>query len=288
MKKIIVSLLMLLFLFSCSESEQIDYTNLSVGFVRDKMDVGENSKILEIPVTLSGCNNGVQVQVVVDVTSVDKTAVSGTDFELLDKQIAFNTCGNAIIRVKIINNEEVSDVTKDFSLVLKVATPSVQTKMSTVEVSIINDDVKKLVLEGHYTLTAQNFVSDEKVTSSVGGVEIVKDVATPGHYLLKNMVFVNGANVFPMTSVGDLYFEVDNAGLISMPVKQDIGDYGKGEGFTIGLNSEGYTSDAPISIIVSGNKLIFNSPGIGGITVDDANKLILYYAFKNVVLDKIN
>lgn len=288
MKQIVYGLSILLLLWGCSQSDEIDYSALNVDFVRNKVDVGENSGILEIPVALSGCKNDLPLTVSVQFTSTDHSAVAGVDYELMDKQLVFNTSGTSMIRVRMIDNKEITDIPKDFTVHLKVETAGVQTNLPDVQVYIISEDVEGFVLTGNYTLTAQEFANGTNLTTEIGGVKIVQDAVMPERYYMQNLILVNGDRVLPLTRKDELYFTMDERGDLWMPVEQNIGDYGKGEGFTATLASDAEISLNPIKIEISGNKLIFNAGGWGGITIDAADKLHVYYALKNIVLEKIN
>lgn len=292
MKYIIYNLWILMFLFACSESEQVEYSKLSVGFQKSKIDVGENTGILEIPVVLSGCNMDMPLQVSVQVSATDGDAVAGVDYELMDTRLAFEVCGQTTLKVKIIDNEEVTNDIKTFTISLKADNPEVKSEISSIKVYIISDDVEKVTMAGHYTLTAQDFVEGTKLSSTPGGVEIVQDLDDSNKYYMKNMVLVNGDKVLPLTLAGDLYFVVGNDGSMSMPTQQKIGDYGAGEGFTIGLTSEGYTTADPIKIEKSGNRLLFKVDGFAGLFIDEnagpTDYPTIYYALKNIILEKVN
>ncbi|MBD3592461.1 Calx-beta domain-containing protein [Bacteroides sp. GM023] len=292
MKYIIYNLWILIFLFACSESEQVEYSKLSVGFQKNKIDVGENTGILEIPVVLSGCNMDMPLQVSVQVSATDGDAVAGVDYELMDTRLAFEVCGQTTLKVKIIDNEEVTNDIKTFTISLKADNPEVKSEISSIKVYIISDDVEKITMAGHYTLTAQDFVEGTKLSSTPGGVEIVQDLDDSNKYYMKNMVLVAGDNVLPLTLAGDLYFVVGNDGSMSMPTQQKIGDYGAGEGFTIGLTSEGYTTADPIKIEKSGNRLLFKVDGFAGLFIDEnagpTDYPTIYYALKNIILEKVN
>ncbi|WP_291596475.1 Calx-beta domain-containing protein [Bacteroides sp.] len=292
MKYIIYNLWILIFLFACSESEQVEYSKLSVGFQKSKIDVGENTGILEIPVVLSGCNMDMPLQVSVQVSATDGDAVAGVDYELMDTRLAFEVCGQTTLKVKIIDNEEVTNDIKTFTISLKADNPEVKSEISSIKVYIISDDVEKVTMAGHYTLTAQDFVEGTKLSSTPGGVEIVQDLDDSNKYYMKNMVLVNGDKVLPLTLAGDLYFVVGNDGSMSMPTQQKIGDYGAGEGFTIGLTSEGYTTADPIKIEKSGNRLLFKVDGFAGLFIDEnagpTDYPTIYYALKNIILEKVN
>ena len=288
MKYIIYNLWILMFLFACSESEQVEYSKLSVGFQKSKIDVGENTGILEIPVVLSGANMDMPLQVSVQVSATDGDAVAGVDYELIDTQLAFEVCGQTTLKVRIMDNEEITDVIKTFTVNLKAETPEVKSGISSIKVYIISDDVEKVTMAGHYTLTAQSFLDDTQFSSTPGGVEIVQDLDDSNRYYMKNMVLVAGDNVLPLTLADDLYFIVGNDGSMSMPSQQKIGDYGAGEGFAIGLTSEGYTVTDPIKIEKSGNRLLFKVDGFAGLFIDDNDELTVYYALKNIILEKVN
>lgn len=277
-----------MFLFACSESEQVEYSRLSVDFQKSKMDVGENTGILEIPVVLSGCSADMPLQVSVQVSATDGEAVAGVDYELIDSRLAFDVCGKTALKVKIIDNEEITDAVKTFTVSIKADNPEVNSGISNVQVYIISDDVEKVTMAGSYTLTAQDFIEGTQLSSVLGGVKIEQDLEDSNKYYLRNMVLVNGDKVLPLTMADDLYFTVDNGGNMSMPSQLNIGDYGVGEGFAIALTSEGYTVTDPIKIEKSGNRLLFRVDGFAGLFIDDNDELTVYYALKNIVLEKVN
>lgn len=289
MKYILYNLWILLFLFACSESEQVEYSKLSVDFQKSKIDVGENTGILDIPVVLSGCNVNMPLKVLVAVSATDGEAVAGVDYELIDTKLEFDICGKTMLRVKIIDNEEITDEIKTFTVSIKAESPEVNSTISSVKVYIISDDVKKVTMAGHYTLTALDFLSETPLSSEPGGVEVVQDPDNSNKYYLRNMVFVNGNNVLPLTLASDLYFVVDGNGGMSMPSQQHIGDYGYGEGIILGLTSEGYFTIDPIKIEKSGERLLFAVGGLAGVYLGETeDDQALYYALKNIVLEKVN
>lgn len=289
MKYILYNLWILLFLFACSESEQVEYSKLSVDFQKSKIDVGENTGILDIPIVLSGCNVNMPLKVLVAVSATDGEAVAGVDYELIDTKLEFDICGKTMLRVKIIDNEEITDEVKTFTVSIKAESPEVNSTISSVKVYIISDDVKKVTMAGHYTLTALDFLSETPLSSEPGGVEVVQDPDNSNKYYLRNMVFVNGNNVLPLTLAGDLYFVVDGNGGMSMPSQQHIGDYGYGEGIILGLTSEGYFTIDPIKIEKSGERLLFAVGGLAGVYLGETeDDQALYYALKNIVLEKVN
>ncbi len=288
MKQIIYSLWILLFLVGCSESDKVDYTTLTVDFQKSRIDVGENSGVLEIPVVLSGCRSDIPLNVSVQVTAEDHSGIAGVDYELLDSKLIFQGCGTATLRVRIIDNDQIEEGYKSFTIHLNPETAGVQTKIPVMKVDIISDDIQKFTIAGNYTFTAQNFIDDSRLSSTVGAVQIVADENSPGRYVMHNLVLTDGEKVLPLTRANSLYFTVDAAGKMMMPVEQGIGDYGKGDGFTIRLTDKGYTSVSPIEIQLSGNRLIFVTDGLAGIAIDDKDQLSVYYALKNIILEKVN
>lgn len=288
MKQIIYKLWILLFLFGCSESDRVDYASLRVDFSRSSVDVGENSGLLELPVVLSGVRNNLPLSVSVKIEAADGSAVAGTDYELLDKELIFERCGTLLLRIRMIDNKEVTEDKKDFTVTLKVETPEVQSVVSTVKVYIISDDMKPFELPGKYTLTAKDFKSGDLLKTEPGTVEIVQDAQNPQRYVLRNLILVKGQEVFPLSWADDLYIEVDESGNIQMPVMQKIGDYGKGEGFTISITPDGYAEQTPIRIRVSGGKkLVFMKDALAGVTLDKKKELFFYYVLKDIVLEKV-
>lgn len=285
MKKMIYHLWVLIFLFACSESEKIDYSLLSMDFSKNKIEVGENTKLLEIPVVLSGYRNNMPLSVRAEVQATDHTAKAGTDYELISKEITFDACGIGKLLVRILDNKEVTEETKDFTIDLKIQTESVQTSMGSVSVIIINDDVEEAGLAGFYTLSLETFLDATKFSSEIGGVEVVEDENIPGVYYMRKLALLNGNQVFPLTSADDLYFTVDDNGNISLPANQNIGDYGEGAGVICSLTQAGDPVFEPITIRQEGKKLILTAP-LAGVTYSENKELIPYYAFKNVVLEK--
>lgn len=285
MKKMIYHLWVLIFLFACSESEKLDYSSLSLDFSKNKIEVGENTKLLEIPVILSGCRNDIPLFVRAEVQATDRSAIAGVDYELISKEVTFDVCGTGKLLVRILDNKEITEGTQDFTIDLKIQTEGVQTSMGSVKVIIINDDVKEDGLSGFYTLTLQTFLDGTKFSSEVGGVEVVKDEDIPGMYYMRKLALINGDKAFPLTAGDDLYFTVDDNGNISLPANQNIGDYGEGNGVICSLTQEGNPVFEPMMIRQEGKKLIFTAP-LAGVTYSKEKELIPYYAFKNVVLEK--
>lgn len=282
-----IGLLLCLFV-SCSETDQVDYSQLSVSFLKTKIDVGESSGILDIPVILSGCEDKEPLSVKVACSATAQTALEGVDYELLTPTVTFSTCGTATVQIRLINNDVITEEIKTFSLRLTVETPEVQLRTPEAQIYIINDDAKKYAIPGHYTLTAENYTDGTKYSSAVGGVEIVQDVEFPERYYMRQMVLQNGENVLPLSQADDLYFTVDVNGKMSMPIKQNIGNYGKGNGSTVAITADGYTSNDPIGIQISyGRRLVFGPNALAGIYVNSANQLTIYYALKNIVLEKV-
>lgn len=285
MKKIIYHLWALIFLFACSESEKLDYSSLSMDFSKNKIEVGENTKLLEIPVILSGCKNDISLSVSADIQATDQTAVEGTDYELISKELKFDACGTGKILVRILDNKNVTEGTKDFTIYLKIKTNAVQTAIGSISVIIINDDINDSGLAGSYTLTLETFLDGTKFSSEAGGVEIVKDQNSDGLYHMRKLALINGDKAFPLSIANDLYFTVDENGIINMPANQNIGDYGEGNGVICSLSQEGNPVFEPIVIRQDGKKLIFTAP-LAGVTYSKDKELIPYYAFKNIVLEK--
>lgn len=287
MKRIIYHLWVVLFLFACNETAPLDYSQLSVNFQKSKVDVGENTDILEIPVVLSGYPDDQPLEVEVAINSTDGDAISGTDYDLIDNKLTFNSCGTALLKLKIIDNEEISRQMKTFTISLK-ANNNVQSKQPTVKVYIISEDVQKFVLAGQYTFTAENFIDGAKYSSAAGGVQIVQDQVDENKYYLRTFSLINGDQILPLTMSDDLYFTVDINGNMTMPMQQKIGDYGKGEGFIMNLKEDGDANIDPLKIERSGQKLHFTNGSLVGLSVGENNATSIYYALKNLVLEKTN
>lgn len=287
MKKIIYHIWILFFLFACSETEKIDYSLLSMDFSKSKIEVGENTKLLEIPVILSGYRDNMPLSVRAKIETTDHTAKVGTDYELISKEITFDACGTSKVVVRILDNKEMTEERKDFTIDLKIQTEGVQTTIGSIGVIIINDDVKDSGLAGSYTLSLETFLDGTKFSSEIGGIEIIEDQDIPGMYYMRKLALLNGDQVFPLSTANDLYFTIDEDGNISMPANQNIGDYGQGNGIICSLSKEGNPIFEPISIRQEDKKLIFSTP-LAGVVYSKDKELIPYYAFKNIVLEKVD
>lgn len=287
MKRIIYHLWVVLFLFACNETEPLDYSQLSVNFQKSKVDVGENTDVLEIPVVLSGYRDDQPLAVEVDITTTDGEAIAGTDYELIDRKLTFNSCGTSLLKVKIIDNEEITQQMKTFTINIK-ANNNVQSQQSAVKVYIISEDVQKFTLAGQYTFTAENFIDGTKYSSAAGGVQIVQDQVDENKYYLRTLNLINGAQILPLTMGDDLYFTVDANGNMTMPMQQKIGDYGKGEGFIMNLKDDGNANIDPLKIERSGQKLYFTNGSLVGLSVGENDATSIYYALKNLILEKTN
>lgn len=289
MKQIIYTLWILLFLSGCSDSEGVDYAALRVDFARSSVDVGENSGLLELPVVLSGARKDLPLSVSVNFETTDGSAVAGVDYELLDKKLTFDRCGTSLLRIRMIDNKEITEKKKEFTVVLKSETPEVQSVVSTAKVYIISDDMKPFELAGKYTFTAKDFKTGELYKTAPGAVEIVQDAEHPKRYRLHGMTLVNGDKMLPLSKTDPLYIEVDENGNIQMPVMQKIGKYDdKKEGFTICITPEGYAEETPIRIRVSGGKkLVFMKDALAGFTLGKNKKPVFYYVLRDIVLEKV-
>lgn len=290
MKKLIYHLWILLFLLGCEKAVNVDYSSLHVDFLRSSVDVGENTSLLELPVMLTGIRDDLPLQVTVTIEAIDGTAVMGTDYELLDKTLTFERCGQSLLRVKMLDNKDLSQEGKEFSLRLKVETPQVQSEVSTVQVNILSDDMPPFEFEGRYTLTAHDYKTGEAMTTEPGSVQIIQDPQHQNRYLLRDIILTKGDKVFPLSWADtDLYIEQTEQGILQMPVRQDIGDHGNGDAFTITITPDGYAEETPIRIRVSsGKRLVFVRDALGGVSMNAAGKPVFHYVLKDIVLEKVN
>lgn len=284
--------MMLVVTFSACNKSNESVTDLSIGFMKSKVDVGENSGILDIPIMLSGARKDMALDVDVTIKTKNGTAIEGVDYKLKSDKLKMNRVGEYLVTIEILDNEVLDKVDRTFSVEITSVTSKHEfiKKIAELTVYIVNDDVPQFDYTGSYTMTAIS-AFDPKVsfTSAAGGVSIVKDATDPMKYHFENLAFVDGNKVFPLTrsTKARLYFTVTN-GIASMPMEQNIGNYGIGDGVILSLNETMNVSTAPVVIKEVGGKLTLNVYAIAGIYTDKDGKMSAYYAYRNVILVKTN
>lgn len=279
-------------LWACDDNSDKQDNSLTVGFVKDKVDVGENTELLSIPIQVKGRRVGSPVDVVLSMKSKDGTAKEGVDYRLLSSGVKFSNVGEATVDIEIVNNDDIITEIKSFHIYIESAAGA-EKVMSEVEVFIINDDYEKedgVTIEGSYTYKAKSFFDNTIAFSSAPGAVIIeKDKVDPTKYYIRNFFIENEDGVLPMTMGSDLYFFVKETKTY-MPALQRIGDYGYGECAFIGVTSDGtpVTSDLELLIDVNGN-ITFKVYGIGGVILEgDQITTDVMYLLEQMILEKVS
>lgn len=101
------------FFTSCSEDEDVNTTECTVGFESDAIRISEPAGITQIPINVSGYRNG-PVKVVIETESVGENgAIEGTHYRITDKTLNLNadtlSTGVINVEVQVIDDSEVND-----------------------------------------------------------------------------------------------------------------------------------------------------------------------------------
>ncbi len=264
MKKLIYIMYLLLFSFafvSCDDNEDVLPTDLTVGFLKSRLDVGENSGLLEIPLVVKGARADVALDLVANFTAKDGSAVSSVDYELVSKSLTLTSAGSYVVQVKIMDNNEVPPKGgdyKNFTISLASVVGNAKTKISEIEISIVENDLNK-----KYTLKAYDLDEKADVASVVGSISIEEDGSgyriVNGNYLDKT-----GYQMF-LSSIGDILIEADANGNLFIPTGQNLGsfgmeEFGYGEAMIITLDAEGKNSMDPCAVTIVDGNFVLASP----------------------------
>lgn len=279
---------LILFLYSCNEDNNITPENLRIGFLKSGIDVGENTGILKVPLTVEGVSEYRNFDFSVGINSKDQTARKDTDYKFSDQTIRINRSGEYFIEVEILDNKEIETKERTFILFIGQTTEGIVKKISEVEIRIVNDDSPEMTLAGNYTLMASDYIKGGSPWSSAKGKVLIEaDASVSGKYWMRNLELESDAGILPLTLEEGIYFTVDESGNTSIPSTQNIGDYGQGKGMLVGIKgADGTVSEENIPLTISNNSIYWDSEGIAAIVPSDQGIKAVYYALRNVILKK--
>lgn len=279
-------------LWACDDDGDKQNNPLTVGFIKNKVDVGENTKLLSIPIQLKGRRAGSPVEVVVTMKSEGGTAKEGIDYRLLSSRVQFSNVGEATVDIEIVDNDEIISEIKTFRVYIE-SVIGAEKVMGEVDVFIVNDDTESeagVNLEGSYTYKARSFYDNTILFSSKpGAVLIERDKTDPTKYYIRNFFLESPDGVLPMTMKNDLYFNVRENGIF-MSAMQRIGDFGYGECAFIGITRDGLPVIDELELLLEdrGN-LAFKIYGIGGFVLeDDQITDFPMYLLEQAILEKVS
>lgn len=101
------------FFTSCSEDDDVNTTECTVGFESDAIKINETAGITQIPINVSGYRNG-PVKVVIETEPVGENgAIEGTHYRITDKTLNLNSdtlsTGVINVEVQIVDDSEVNE-----------------------------------------------------------------------------------------------------------------------------------------------------------------------------------
>lgn len=195
-----IKLLMLLavatlpFFTSCSEDEDVNSEECTVGFASSEVSVNEASAgYIQIPITVTGKRNG-QIHVTVEAAPVgDKGAVEGKNYLITDKTLNLNadtlSTGTINVELKIIDDNEIND-DRQFTLKLtSVEGATVSNAQTTVTITDNDGDFYQS-FAGTWTLNATSLANGKQVSFQVeitaadeGSADYESVLTATGNYL---------------------------------------------------------------------------------------------------------
>lgn len=162
--KLLVLCLLPLSFAACSDDDNINGGNATVGFSSAEMSASENSSMIEVPITVEGDHNGL-VKVNLDITAVSGVSVTKDETVLLtSKEIVLPAGTNTVYaEIRSLVNTSSDDFDRSFTLTISSAEgASVSTSTCKVNIEELVDPYQKLL--GSYTLTAADFTSESGAT----------------------------------------------------------------------------------------------------------------------------
>lgn len=181
-----IKLLMLLavatlpFFTSCSEDEDVNSEECTVGFASSEVSVNEASAgYIQIPITVTGKRNG-QIHVTVEAAPVgDKGAVEGKNYLITDKTLNLNadtlSTGTINVELKVFDDDEINE-DRQFTLTIASAEGAEITASQTTVTIADNDADTYLAFAGTWTLKAKKPVYDEQGYPTNEYTELTADV----------------------------------------------------------------------------------------------------------------
>lgn len=149
---------------ACSDDDNINGGNATVGFSSAEMSASENSSMIEVPITVEGDHNGL-VRVNLDITEVNGVSVTKDETVLLTSKEIVLPAGTSTVYAEIrsLVNTSSDDFDRSFTLTISSAEgASVSTSTCKVNIEELVDPYQKLL--GTYSLTAVDLTSSEGAT----------------------------------------------------------------------------------------------------------------------------
>lgn len=147
------------FFASCSDDDDVNTGECTVGFASNAITVDETAGYVQIPINVSGHRNG-PVQVKIESAAAGENgAVEGEHYAITDKSLNLNSdtlsTGTINVEVKIIDDSEINS-NRQFTLTIaSAAGAEITTQQTTVTISDNDADFYK-AFAGVWTFSATN------------------------------------------------------------------------------------------------------------------------------------
>ncbi|WP_298456492.1 Calx-beta domain-containing protein [uncultured Prevotella sp.] len=142
LKLFILMAALLPFFTSCSEDEDVNTTECTVGFESDAIKISETAGITQIPINVSGYRNG-PVKVVIETEPVGENgAIEGTHYRITDKTLNLNSdtlsTGVINVEVQVVDDSEANE-NRQFKLKI-ISAEGANTAIAETTVTIVDNE----------------------------------------------------------------------------------------------------------------------------------------------------
>lgn len=155
------------FFTSCSEDEDVNTMQCTVGFESAAVEIDETSGLVQIPIAVSGHRNG-PVRVTIEAAPVGENgAVEGTNYMITDKTLNLNSdtlnAGTMNVEVKVIDDTQINE-DRQFTLTITSAEGAEVTIQQTTVTISDNDGDFYRAFAGTWTFSATSLASGSQVS----------------------------------------------------------------------------------------------------------------------------
>lgn len=169
------------FFTSCSEDDDVNSAQCTVGFGSTELVVDESAGIFNIPISVTGRRNGpIYVKLQAEGTG-ENPAVEGENFQIIDKTLKLGgdtlETGTLNVEVQILDDTEMNE-NRQFTLTI-VDADGAEIDGNQITVQVMNNDGYYKSLFGEWTLTAISAAEGGEISCDVtiGGTEDESDPA---------------------------------------------------------------------------------------------------------------
>ncbi len=147
------------FFTSCSEDDDVNSAQCTVGFGSTELVVDESAGIFNIPISVTGRRNGpIYVKLQAEGTG-ENPAVEGENFQIIDKTLKLGgdtlETGTLNVEVQILDDTEMNE-NRQFTLTI-VDADGAEIDGNQITVQVMNNDGYYKSLFGEWTLTAEEY-----------------------------------------------------------------------------------------------------------------------------------